>query len=72
VPAGLAARLTLRSLDDFGASFNLLPRPDMPLEVPPPRTNRFGSPLVLSRVHWVRPVLVAEVTYLTWTGENLL
>jgi len=72
VPAGLAARLTMRSLDDFGASFNLLPRPDMPLEVPAPRTSRFGSPLVLSRVHWVRPVLVAEVTYLTWTGENLL
>jgi bifunctional non-homologous end joining protein LigD len=29
----------------------------MPLEVPPPRTSRFGSPLVLSRVHWVRPEL---------------
>ena len=24
----------------------------MPLEVSPPRTSRFGSPLVLSRVHW--------------------
>jgi ATP-dependent DNA ligase len=23
----------------------------MPLDVPPPRTSRFGSPLVLSRVH---------------------
>jgi hypothetical protein len=34
------------------------------LEVPPPRTSRFGSPLVLSRVHWVRPELVAEVKYL--------
>jgi ATP-dependent DNA ligase len=45
---------------------------EMPLEVPPPRTNRFGSPLVLSRVHWVRPELVAEVKYLTWTDENLL
>ena len=44
----------------------------MPLEVPPPRSNRFGSPLVLSRVHWVRPELVAEVTFLTWTGDNLL
>jgi DNA ligase D-like protein (predicted ligase) len=32
----------------------------MPLEVPPPRDSRFGSPLVLSRVHWVRPELVAE------------
>jgi ATP-dependent DNA ligase len=35
----------------------------MPLEVPPPRTSRFGSPLVLSRVHWVRPELVAEVKF---------
>jgi ATP-dependent DNA ligase len=45
---------------------------DMPLEAPPPRSTRFGSPLVLSRVHWVRPELVAEVKYLTWTGDNLL
>jgi len=27
---------------------------EMPLDAPPPRSNRFGSPLVLSRVHWVR------------------
>jgi bifunctional non-homologous end joining protein LigD len=45
---------------------------EMPLDVPPPRTSRFGSPLVLSRVHWVRPELVAEVKYLTWTDDNLL
>jgi DNA ligase D-like protein (predicted ligase) len=44
----------------------------MPLDVPPPRANRFGSPLVLSRVHWVRPELVAEVKFLTWTDDNLL
>jgi ATP-dependent DNA ligase len=44
----------------------------MPLDVPPPRDNRFGSPLVLSRVHWVRPELVAEVKFLTWTEDNLL
>ena len=44
----------------------------MPLEVPPPRGSRFGSPLVLSRVHWVRPELVVEVKYLAWTGDNLL
>jgi ATP-dependent DNA ligase len=44
----------------------------MPLEVPPPRSSRFGSPLVLSRVHWVRPELVAEVKFLTWTADNLL
>jgi len=43
----------------------------MPLKVPPPR-SRFGSRLVLSRVHWVRPELVAEVKYLTWTDDNLL
>jgi ATP-dependent DNA ligase len=44
----------------------------MPIEVPPPRTSRFGSLLVLSRVHWVRSELVAEVRYLTWTDDNLL
>jgi ATP-dependent DNA ligase len=44
----------------------------MSLDVPPPRDSRFGSPLVLSRVHWVRPELVAEVKYLTWTEDNLL
>jgi ATP-dependent DNA ligase len=44
----------------------------MPLDVPPPRSTRFGSPLVLSRVHWVRPELVAEVEFLTWTEDNLL
>ena len=44
----------------------------MPLDIAPPRDNRFGSPLVLSRVHWVRPELVAEVKFLTWTEDNLL
>ena len=43
-----------------------------PLDVPPPRSTRFGSPLVLSRVHWERPELVAEVKFLTWTEDNLL
>jgi bifunctional non-homologous end joining protein LigD len=33
---------------------------------------RFGSPLILSRVHWVESKLVAEITYLTWTADNLL
>jgi ATP-dependent DNA ligase len=49
-----------------------LAAPDMPLDIPPPCDSRFGSPLVLSRVHWVRPELVAEVKYLTWTEDNLL
>jgi ATP-dependent DNA ligase len=44
----------------------------MPLDVPPPRGSRFGSPLVLSRVHWVRPEVVAEVKFLAWTEDNLL
>ena len=44
----------------------------MPLEVSPPRTSRFGSPLVLSRVHWARPELVTEVKFFTWTDDNLL
>ena len=38
----------------------------------PPRKTRFGSPLVLARVHWVEPQLVAEITYLTWTADGLL
>src|ERR1700720_60 len=38
---------------------------EMPLQVAPPRTNRFGSPLVLSRVHWVRPELVVEANYIS-------
>ena len=44
----------------------------MPLDVKPPRGSRFGSPLILSRVHWVRPELLAEVTYLEWTDDGLL
>ena len=48
-----------------------LARASMPLTAPP-RKTRFGSPLVLSRVHWVEPQLVAGITYLTWTGDGLL
>jgi ATP dependent DNA ligase C terminal region len=44
----------------------------MPFDVAPPRSTRFVSPLVISRVHWVRPELVAEVKFLTWTEDNLL
>jgi bifunctional non-homologous end joining protein LigD len=49
-----------------------LATPRMPLDKPPPRENRFGSPLELSRVHWVLPEIVVEVTYLTWTEGGLL
>src|SRR6185312_6879048 len=44
----------------------------MPLDVPPPRGGRFGSPLVLSRVHWVRPEIVVEVSYVEFTADGLL
>ena len=44
----------------------------MPLDMAPPRDSRFGSPLTLSRVHWTRPELVAEVKFLSWTEDNLL
>jgi ATP-dependent DNA ligase len=49
----------------------LQPR-EMPLSIPPPRGGRFGSPLVLSRVHWVRPAIVVEVSYVEWTPDGLL
>jgi ATP-dependent DNA ligase len=52
-----------------GAALNRLPAR---LDLPPPRKTRFGSPLVLSRIHWVEPLLVAEITYLTWTVDGLL
>jgi ATP-dependent DNA ligase len=44
----------------------------MPLAEPPPRDSCFGSPLQLSHVHWVRPEVVVEAIYLTWTEDNLL
>lgn len=44
----------------------------MPLDTPPPRTSRFGSPLELSRVHWVKPELVCELQFLSWTSDGLL
>ena len=44
----------------------------MPLAIPPPRGTRFGSPLVLSRVHCVRREMVVEVSYVEWTPDGLL
>lgn len=59
-------------LADLRRRLEPLERATMPLSAPPPRETRFGSPLVLSRVHWVEPKLVAEITYLTWTADGLL
>jgi bifunctional non-homologous end joining protein LigD len=44
----------------------------MALSGPPPRGGRFGSPLVLSRVHWVRPEMAVEVSYVEMTPDGLL
>ncbi len=59
-------------LADLRRRLDPLARKSSPLSAPPPRKTRFGSPLVLSRVHWVEPNLVAEITYLTWTEDGLL
>lgn len=64
--------ISARELKRLADVLRPLQAPEMPLAEPPPRDSRFGSPLKLSRVHWVRPEVVVEVTYLTWTEDNLL
>jgi DNA ligase D-like protein (predicted ligase) len=59
-------------LEDLLRRLQPLQTDRMTLDVAPPRSTRFGSPLVLSRVHWVRPEFVVEVKYLTWTDDGLL
>src|SRR4030081_3475252 len=44
----------------------------IPLSVPPPRGSRFGSPLVLSRVHWVRPDMGVGVSFAEWTPVRFI
>jgi bifunctional non-homologous end joining protein LigD len=43
--------MPIRELAMLAARLKPLPTDRVPLDVPPPRTSRFGSPLVLSRVH---------------------
>ena len=64
--------MPVKVLADLRRRLEPLGRKASPLIVSPPRSTRFGSPLVLSRVHWVEPKLVAEITYLTWTADGLL
>jgi ATP dependent DNA ligase C terminal region len=64
--------MPVKLLADLRRRLDPLARKSSPLSVAPPRSTRFGSPLVLSRVHWVEPKFVAEITYLTWTADNLL
>ncbi len=65
VPAIYAGRvgtgMTDKVLTDLRRRPEPLARASMPLSAPPPRKTRFGSPLVLSRVHWVGPQLVAKL-----------
>ena len=68
VGTGMPAKV----LADLRGRLEPLARRGSPLSAPPPRKTRFGSPLILSQVHWVEPQLVAEITYLTWTGDGLL
>jgi hypothetical protein len=71
-PAAPAPASSRRSWNGCGDACNRFLSTRCPSRCRPPRTSRFGSPLVLSQVHWVRPELVAEVKYLTWTDDNLL
>ena len=71
MPTAPATASTTLSLNGYGGGLQPLATDGMPLDVPP-RGARFGSPLVLSRTHWVRPELVAEVKLLAWTEDNLL
>jgi DNA ligase D-like protein (predicted ligase) len=64
--------MSVSVLQSLQAALAPLTTGKMPLAAPPPKTNRFGSPLNLNRVHWVRPELVCEVTFLTWTADGLL
>jgi ATP-dependent DNA ligase len=61
-----------RELERLWQRLQPLQAAKMPLSAPPPRGGRFGSPLVLSRVHWVRPEMVVEVSYVEWTPDGLL
>jgi len=64
--------VSTRQLVTRDLAHTISPGPRHFVSSPPPRRSRFGGPLALSKVHWVRPELVAEITYLGWTDEPLL
>ena len=64
MPAAPAAVSNRRSWRDCGAGCS-------PSRPPRCRSRCRRRGTVLSRVHWVRPELVADVKYLTWTADNL-
>ncbi|MGD9844738.1 MAG: hypothetical protein AB7F39_03550 [Variibacter sp.] len=53
--------ITVAELHRLAARLAPLKTTRMPLDVAPPRESRIGTPLELSRVHWVKPELVVEV-----------
>ena len=61
--------MPVKVLADLRRRLHTIARKTSALGVPPSRNTRFRSPLVLSKVHWLEPILVAEITYLTWTAE---
>ena len=64
--------LTEREIGDLRQRLEPLAVAKTPLSSAPPRDSRFGRPLELKRVHWVRPELMVEVTFLTWTADGLV
>jgi len=68
----VSAGITVRELMRLARMLGPLKTPQLPINGLPPRDTGFGSPLELSRVHWVFPLTVVEVTYLTWTLNNVL
>ena len=71
MPAALAPASTMRSSNGCGAACNRWRSPNAARCAAAARQPvRIAA--VLSRVHWVRPELVAEVKYLAWTEDNLL
>jgi len=68
----VTAGITVRELMRLARMLGPLETPHLPIDGLPPRDVGVGSPLDPSRVHWVFPLTVVEVTYLTWTLNNLL
>lgn len=64
--------ITDKELKRLAGVLKPLAVPKVPLAESPPRDSRFDSLLKLSKVHWVKPEVVVEVTYLTWAEDNLL
>lgn len=64
--------MSAKQLADVYAKLKPLVVKKMPIAEAPPRTSRFGTPLDLAKVLWVKPKLVCEVRYLAWTEGGML